>query len=220
MTRLLLSLILAVAALSAPARAERIETLVEEMARDKFGPELPDNARFAITLQNPNHGEAVMLSAFWMDRATSQFLANAVLAGGEVVRIGGLAVPTVAVPVPLRRVLPGEILAAADLRIVELPLARLGAFALTDAEALVGMQVRRLLAPGRPVMVQSVMQPLIIDRGDRISIRYDDGQLSLSAPGRALDDAHRGEEIRVVNLVSNTMLVGIATAEGVVEVLR
>lgn len=220
MNRLLLSLVLA-ATLAAPAaRAEMIETLVEEMARDKFGPELPDSARFAITLQDARHGEAVMLSAFWMDKTTSQFLANAVLADGEVVRIGGLAVPTVAVPVPLRRVLPGEILAAADLRIVELPLARLGAFALTDAEALLGMQVRRVLAPGRPVMVQSVMQPLIIDRGDRISIRYDDGQLSLSAPGRALDDAHRGEEIRVVNLVSNTMLVGVATAEGVVEVLR
>lgn len=220
MRRLLLPLLLAAALMAPAARAELLETLVEERAREAFGAELPDGVHFAVTVQAPKPESAVMLSAFWIDRATSQFRANAVTEAGEVVRIGGLAVPTVSVPVPVRRMLPDEIVAAEDLRMIDLPLARVGAFAQTDAAALVGMQVRRVLAPGRPVMVQSVMQPRIIGRGDRVSIIYVDGQLALSAPGRALDDAHRGEEIRVVNLVSNTMLVAVATGDGVVEVLR
>ncbi len=91
---------------------------------------------------------------------------------------------------------------------------------MTEARDLVGMQVKRLLTQGRPVMTQSITKPVIIDRGDRISIRYDDGLLSLSAPGKALDDAHMGQEIRIVNLVSNTSLTGVAVEKGIVEVLR
>jgi flagella basal body P-ring formation protein FlgA len=69
-------------------------------------------------------------------------------------------------------------------------------------------------------MTQSVSKPIIIDRGDRISIRYDDGLLALSAPGKALGDAHEGQEIRVVNLASNTSLTGVAVEKGIVEIIR
>lgn len=216
MKRLILALLLTVSGTA--AGAEALDVLVEEQAREKFGAELPEAAHFAITVSDPKPDEAVMFSAFWMDKATGQFVANAVTPDGEVRRIAGLAVPTVSVPVPVRRILPEEIIAEGDLQSIDLPLARLGAFAVTDPAALVGMQVRRVLALGRPVMAQSVMQPLVIGRGDRVSIRYDDGLMSLSAPGRALDDAHRGQEIRVVNLVSNTTVFGVASAEGIVEV--
>ncbi|MBY6167463.1 flagella basal body P-ring formation protein FlgA [Pseudooceanicola nitratireducens] len=200
--------------------AEDVKTLIEERARDKFGAELPDNAGFHITTPDGAPSEAVMLSAFWMDRDTGRYLANAVLEDSNVVRLEGLAIATLNVPVPLRRMLPGDRITDEDLGVVKLPLARVGVFTVTEARDLVGMQVKRLLTQGRPVMTQSITKPVIIDRGDRISIRYDDGLLSLSAPGKALDDAHMGQEIRIVNLVSNTSLTGVAVEKGIVEVLR
>ena len=51
-------------------------------------------------------------------------------------------------------------------------------------------------------------------------IRFDDGSIVLTAPGRALNDAASGDTVRVVNLVSNLSLVGTAQADGTVEVTR
>lgn len=198
-----------------------VQDLVAERARDSFGPELPEEGRFDITLRSDQQGaEAVMLSAFWMDRATGQFLANAVGADGRVTRLQGLAVLTVTVPVPVRRMLPGERLGEGDIAMIDMPHARLGAYAVTDPAKLLGKEVRRVLARGRPVMAQSVMEPLVIDRGDKVAIHYDDGKLALSAPGRALDDAHRGQELRIVNLVSNSLVTAVARGEGQVEIVR
>lgn len=218
MRQLLLSFVLAL--LPGLAGAEALDVLIEERARAEFGPTLPDGGEFQITKKAGGLEEAVMLSAFWMDKATGQFVANLVTEGGDLHRITGLALLTVPVPVPVRRLLPEEIITEADLSVLRLPHGRVGSFAVTRLEDLVGMQVRSLLAQGRPVMAQAVQPPRIIGRGDKVAIRYTDGLLELTAPGRALTDAHRGQEVKIVNLVSNTPVVGIATAEGLVEVSR
>lgn len=214
------TVILFVFVLPAAVLAENVKTLIEESARDRLGAELPDAAGFHITLPSGASEEAMMLSAFWMDKETGQYLANAVSEDGTVTRLSGLAIPTMDIPVPLKRMLPGERIAASDLGSVKLPLARVGGYTVTSREDLVDMEVRRMLTQGRPIMTQSVTKPIIIDRGDRISIRYDDGQLALSAPGKALTEAHQGQEVRVVNLASNSTLTGIAAGKGIVEIIR
>ena len=35
-----------------------------------------------------------------------------------------------------------------------------------------------------------------------------------------MEDAHREQELSIVNLVSNNLVTGIARAEGVVEIIR
>ncbi|MGR3321956.1 MAG: flagellar basal body P-ring formation chaperone FlgA [Pseudooceanicola sp.] len=208
------------ATLSVGAQAATPERLVEEKAHDIWGPQLPEGAQIRIQLADPAPDEAELLSAFWMDRETGRFLANAVTGSGDVRRIQGLAMVTVNVPVPARRMMPGEILRDADIRMVELPLHRVGAFTITAPDKLLGMEVRRMLAQGRQVMTHSVTAPIVIDRGDRVSIVFDDGGLVLTAPGRALDDAHAGQELRIVNTVSNRTLRATAVEDGIVEVIR
>lgn len=201
------------------ASADSVAELVEERARATLGTTLPDNGRFTINYQ-PDINDALLISRFWMDPATGQFLAETVGETGEVQRISGLALVTVPVPVPARRLMPNDIITLADLVVIELPLGRLNSFSVTDEMELVGQQVRRMLPEGRPVMTQSVMAPLVIDRGDRVRIRFEDGALVLTAPGRALGDAAAGDTVRVVNLVSNLTLVGTASGDGIVEVVR
>jgi flagella basal body P-ring formation protein FlgA len=176
-------------------------------------------ARFTINYQ-PEINDALLISRFWIDAATGQFVAEVVRETASVERISGLALVTVPVPVPARRLMPDEIIGETDLVTVSLPMGRLNEFSVTNPEDLVGQQVRRMLPEGRPVMVQSVMAPLVIDRGERVRIRFDDGAIVLTAPGRALNDAASGDTVRVVNLVSNLSLVGTAQADGTVEVTR
>ncbi|WP_375176195.1 flagellar basal body P-ring formation chaperone FlgA [Pseudooceanicola sp.] len=214
------TVVLFVFVLPAAVLAEDVKALIEESARDRLGAELPEGAGFHITTPSGAPQQAIMLSAFWMDKQTGRYLANAVEEDGAVTRLEGVAIATMDVPVPLKRMRPGDRITAEDLGSVKLPLARIGGYTVTIPEKLVGMEVRRMLTQGRPIMTQSVTKPIIIDRGDRISIRYDDGLLALSAPGKALADAHQGQEIRVVNLASNTSLTGIATGEGIVEIIR
>jgi flagella basal body P-ring formation protein FlgA len=213
-----LALLFALAA--SAASAAPLPVRVEERARDHLGPSVPERAEFEIGFAGNPPSEAALIAEFWMDPTTGRFVANAVGDTGELHRVSGLASVMVPLPVPNRRLMPGDIVAASDLTELRLPQARLGPYAVIDPEAVIGMQVRRMLPEGRPVMVQSVMQPLVIERGDEVAISFTDGALRLKAPGRALSDAHRGQEVRIVNTSSNTTLTGIAAAEGLVEITR
>ncbi|MDG4648653.1 flagellar basal body P-ring formation chaperone FlgA [Roseibacterium sp. SDUM158017] len=204
---------------ASPLLADDFADLVEERARATLGAALAEEGVFRITYQ-PDVENAVLIARFWMDPATGQFLAEAILETGEAERVSGLALVTVPVPVPARRLMPDEIIAEGDLVTIDMPMGRLNDFSVTDTAGLVGRQVRRMLPEGRPVMAQSVMAPLVVTRGERVQIRYAEAGLELSAPGRALADAAEGDLVRVVNLVSNLSLVGTASAGGVVEVTR
>ncbi len=211
---------LALAVLAGAAAAAPLDLLVEERAREEYGATLPEAGGFSITLSTAPVEEAMLITAYWMDTATGQFVANVVTEAGVQHRIAGYAIYTVPVPVPLRRMMPGEVITESDLGAVEMPAARVGSFAIAEASKLVGKEVRSMLAQGRPIMAQSVQEPLVIARGQEVAIRYDDGRLQLTAPGRALRDAHAGQEIKVVNLSSNSTVIGTAAGDGSVEVRR
>lgn len=202
------------------ARAVPISVLIDEKARESVGPAMPTRGSFDISVQSGAPEKAVIISAWWMDTTTGRYIANVVTHSGDTRRISGMATLTVSVPVPLRRMMPGDIIDETDLGVIDLPAARIGAYAVIDPADLLGMQVRSLLTEGRPVMTQSVMEPLVVNRGDLVTIRYFDGALELSSPGRALANAHRGQDVRIVNLVSNATVSGIASADGIVEVSR
>lgn len=220
MRHILIPLIAFAALHAGAALAAPVEDLVAERATEQLGIRMPAEGRFRIAFQRRDHADAEHISAFWMDASTGQFIANAVRTDGTVARLQGLATLMIPIPVPTRRMMPGEVIQAGDLGTVELPFARVGVFAVTHEAALVGKEVRRMLTQGRPVMSQSVAEPLVIARGEKVSIRFNDGRLSLSAPGRALDDGYRGAEIRVVNLVSNNLVTGVAMPGGFVEVVK
>ncbi|TMV83454.1 flagellar basal body P-ring formation protein FlgA [Thioclava sp. BHET1] len=219
MNRLALAALLSLAT-AGLARAEAVSTLIAEKATEEMGSAMPEAGNFDITMQTTDPTQAELVSAFWMDQATGQFIANVLTPEGQTWRVSGVAVLTVPVPVPTHRIMPDAILRADDFRSVSLPYARVNSFAITDMKRLVGMQVRRVLGADRPVMAQSISPPLVIDRGSRVTIEYSKGRMSLSAPGKALDNAEADQPVRVMNLASNRTVTGIARTDGVVEVAQ
>jgi flagella basal body P-ring formation protein FlgA len=87
-----------------------------------------------------------------------------------------------------------------------------------DKNELIGMQSHRLLAQGRPVLENSITPPIVIEKGQKVEILYSDGAMTLTAPGKALDQAYKGKQIKVVNLISNKTLTVIAQNEDIVEI--
>lgn len=212
--------LLGVMLLAGPALAAPLGVLVEERARSDYADSLPPEGEFEVTIKDAPKGEVVTLAEFWMDPRSGKFLANAVLETGDVQRIDGLALVTLPVPVPVRRLLPDDIIMEDDLAVARMPVGRVGAYVETELEEVIGKQVRRVLTPGRPIQTQSIINPLVISRGDQVEISFSDGLLALRSPGRALSDAHEGQEIRIVNLISNKTVIGIATGDGTVEILQ
>ena len=202
------------------AGAESLDVLIQEEAAAVYGSAMPDNGSFDVLLQTGGVKEAVVISAFWMDRNSGQFVANVATKDGKLKRVKGMAILTIEVPVPARRLLPDEIITERDIVTERLPYARVGSYAVVNTQDVIGKQVQRLLPKGRPIMAQSIIDRLIIDRGDKVEIRYSDGPIKLTAPGRALADASQGQEIKIVNLVGNKILIGVASAEGIVEIIR
>ncbi len=199
------------------AQSEAISILLKEHILAEAAGSIPDGADILLT-GIPEYENAIQLQTFWMEGSSGQFVADVLLDTGSVQRVSGFAIATMRVPVPSRQVMPGEILSSSDLSIVEVPVARIARFALTDTDTLVGMEVKRMLAKGRPVMSQSVIPPRVVQRGERVKIIFKDQGLNLVAAGKALGDAARGEEVKVVNLTSNRSVFGIATADGNVEI--
>jgi flagella basal body P-ring formation protein FlgA len=203
-----------------PAVATDAVALVAERAAEEYGAELPPKGEFSVTLARGQAESGAFLREFWLDQRTGQFIANLVTDLGDVERISGAAILTVAVPVPTRRMLPDEIISDHDIALVEMPWERLGVFALSDPAQVVGMQVRRMLVAGRPVPRQSIIPPNVIIRGEKVTIELNRGGLRLMATGRATTDGHLGQEVRVVNLSSNKIINAIARGNGVVEAMQ
>ncbi len=208
---------LGLALFAGPGLAAPVAELVAERAEQEYGPAMPSNGTFSVRMPGGLPTEGEFIQEFWVDQDSGQFIANLVTPQGNIRRIQGLAVLTVPVPVVNRRIQPDEIVAETDVETIDMPWARVHAFAITEVDHLAGMQVRRMLAPGRPVHRASVIPPIVVARGDRVTIELEFGPLRLSARGKAITDAHKGQEVRVVNLESNKTIVAVATADGVVE---
>ncbi len=216
--RPLMSLAAAVLMTTGAAWAVPTTELIEERAASAFQGVFPAMGRYEIRLGEDSTQQAEFVKDFWIDPDSGRFIANVVDSDGMLRRVWGVAVLQVPVPVPTRRIYPEEIVSEADITLVEMPLARLGAFTLQDVEQVEGMQVKRMLHPGRPVSRMSVEPPMVIEKGSRVTIELSYGGLTLNASGRSLEDAHLGEVIRVVNLSSNKTLSAVAQAAGIVKV--
>lgn len=223
MRAVLLSLLLSVGLAQAATATQAptltpVTRLIAEKATAATGAAMPPSASYEVELAPGSIESGTLVSAFRMDPASGAFAANVETQAGETWRVTGLATLMMPVPVPVRRILPDAILTKQDFAVVKLPYQQLNSFTVTSLRRLDGMQVRRVLTAGRPVMEQSVSPPIVVSQGDRVSIEYRKGRMQLTAPGRAITSAEADHEVRVINLVSNRTVTGIARAAGVVEV--
>lgn len=141
----------------------------------------------------------------------AQALSGAVLAVALA-----LAAPAWAQEVVAARTLrAGTILAEHDLRA-----AGTGAGVAGRIAELVGLETRRAIYKGRPVVQAHLGPPTLVHRNDVVVMTYTDGGLGIRTEGRALDSGGRGELVRVLNLTSRQPVRAVVAGSGRVEVRR
>lgn len=192
--------------------------LLEEAVLADPGLSVPADGQVRIVVPEGTPGTALALDGFALDHRAGLFAARLVLPDGSRHGLRGQAIVTVPAMVPVRRLAPGETITEADLAAADIPLANLPGAVLRLSGDLVGKEVQRALLADRPVAAASVREPRAIRRGERVLIAYSGAGIDLTAPGRALQDAILGEEIRVVNLASNRTITATAAGSGRVTV--
>ncbi|TBW59007.1 flagellar basal body P-ring formation protein FlgA [Marinobacter halodurans] len=90
--------------------------------------------------------------------------------------------------------------------------------AITQRDALVGLEVRRSVNSGTIFTPDIVTQPEAVSRGDHVIIIARSGSISVQSRGKALSDGRVGEQIMVQNLRSAKTLRAQVTSPGHVEV--
>jgi flagella basal body P-ring formation protein FlgA len=203
------------AEIEAALRAELVPLGLDPEAALELGGLLPPLVPVAAPVSLAAEGAT-------FDAAGGRFAATLVVAaeGMPVLRqrLAGRAVATVPAVLATRRLVLGEILRAGDVRVIRLraELAR-GVMAETPEQVL-GKQVRRPMAADAPVLLTDLAPPAEVDRHGLVTLLLEAPGLQLSAQGRALEAAPRGATVRVVNLMSQTVVEGVVIAPGRVRV--
>ncbi len=109
---------------------------------------------------------------------------------------------------------PQSILTAADVELIEQSVA--GAYIAIDE--VTGMEARVVLYPGRPIRIDDIGPPALVERNQIVTLIYSVGSLVIATEARALGRAGVGDRLRVMNLSSRSTVSGWVQADGSVSV--
>ncbi|WP_297794596.1 flagellar basal body P-ring formation chaperone FlgA [uncultured Marinobacter sp.] len=89
---------------------------------------------------------------------------------------------------------------------------------ITDADQLVGMEMRRGVNTGTLMTPDLLSAPAAVTRGDHVIITARKGSFSVNSRGKAMADAGVGDQVLVENLSSSRTIKALVTAPGQVEI--
>lgn len=176
-----------------------------------------DNTSFRLHLPADSMALPV-IEDLSVDQRRGRFAAVLATVGGEErdrrVRITGRLNAMTDVPVLRRRIDGGDVIAAADVDWVRMPSQSLQKTTILAASDLVGMTPRRVLRSGQPVRASDVHPPVVVEKGQLVTIVLSTPGMILTARGRALQDGAMGELIRVSNTHSSLVIQATVSAPG------
>lgn len=136
----------------------------------------------------------------------------------ETIRVNGVIERMVKVPVLRKTLRQGNIIGNRDIDMVSISERSLDRDTAIHTNDLVGMTPRTILIEGKPVKLNDLQAPQIIERGDVVVMNYNSIGMSLTAQAKALENGAKGDVIRVSNLSSSKTLTAVVTGQREVTV--
>jgi flagella basal body P-ring formation protein FlgA len=161
------------------------------------------------------------LADFAYDAASHRFRTNLTAQtdrGPYTLPITGHVAIKRSLPVLARRLEAGTTIGASDLDWQDVPEERISADVITDADQLIGHELRRDTADGDILRAHDVIPPRLVLRGSLVTMRIETPFITITAQGKSQQDGAKGETISVVNTQSNRVIEGVVTGPGVIEI--
>lgn len=201
--------------------AELQEKLADVLGGGKFDMQLSDrNVKINLSPDLPATVEAEDVT---YDKTRGEFRAVlfAPSAANPVVKreVRGRFSALTGIPVLKSDLRAGDIISANDIVYVDTPAREVTTATIVSAEKLVGMTPRRGLAAGKQVTPADIEQPLVVKKGDVVTMTLKSKIMSLTAQGKALENGAAGQIVRIINTSSNQVVEGIVTGPQAVTVM-
>jgi flagellar basal body P-ring formation protein FlgA len=111
-----------------------------------------------------------------------------------------------------------QLISKSDIRVVSLDIGSFNQGYVKNPEHIIGQQLKYRLSMGVVINPNSLKQQKIIKRGEMISLVAVAGKMEVRMSGTALSDGTLGQRVRVKNLSSKRVVVGVVDGPGVIKI--
>jgi flagella basal body P-ring formation protein FlgA len=183
-----------------------------------------------IQLDNPglrfvvpaDAGDAMAVDGFTFDHRTGRLSAVVSAPAGapdaERQRITARVIYRTELPVLNHPLAPGDVITAEDLSQIKMRRDRIGPDVVADAGQLIGKTPRRPLRAEQPIRTGDVQVPVVIHKGELVTIVLETPSMRLTARGKAVADGAMGAAIPVANTNSKRVVDAVVTGPNTVTV--
>jgi len=123
----------------------------------------------------------------------------------------------VRIVVPARDIMRGDVIGESDLTFAQVAGTALPPTTVTKFEALNGMQARRMLRAGESIRPDDVRRPVVVTKGQTVTMTFSAPGVELAAMGRAMSEGGVGDTVTVQNPISFRMVNATVTGPGTVR---
>ena len=124
---------------------------------------------------------------------------------------------TVRIVVPAHDINRGDTISESDLTYATVDGAQLISGVPTKMDEVKGMQARRTLSAGQAFRSDDVRRPIVITKGQTVTMEFEEPGVQLTAMGRAMSEGGVGDTVTVQNPASYRMISAVVAAPGTVR---
>ena len=122
----------------------------------------------------------------------------------------------VRVVVPVHDIPRGQTISESDLTYATLPGNAMMAGVVTSVTVAKDMEARRMLRAGEAFRSDDVRRPIVVTKGETVTMLFNAPGVELTATGRAMGEGGVGDTVMVQNPASFRMIHGVVSAPGTV----
>ena len=207
-----------------PAQIVPAQVVIERLDAALAGRDAPASREIVLDSPIVSPPKNMSLETMHLDSLTFEARSGRLMAvfapseGKERLRISGRVYQLVDVIVPAREIDAGETITDRDLESAKVRRDPAAQEPLTDPAALIGKTPRHALRAHEAVHITDLQVPIVVHRGDLVTMTLQMPLMTISAQGQALGDAAEGAAIRVSNSKSNRVVEGVVTGPGTVAI--
>lgn len=177
-----------------------------------------DLADPSATLKVPGAAAAsVSVESLRIDAAHGEFTAT--VAAGDIRKdVSGKYYTIAQLPVLKAPLRPGDVIAKSDIDYIDVRSNDVSPTMIVDAARLIGQTPKRGLSALKPLVASDVTAPMVIKKGDLVTMTLQNDILMLTTQGRAMADGAAGDVVKVMNTSSKQMVDAVVTGPQAVAV--
>ncbi|HWU56345.1 MAG TPA: flagellar basal body P-ring formation chaperone FlgA [Rhizomicrobium sp.] len=124
---------------------------------------------------------------------------------------------TLRIVVPVHDIARGDIVSESDLTYATVDGTALMSGVPTKMDEVKGKQTRRMLSAGQPFRGDDLRKPIVVGKGETVTMQFILPGVELTAMGRAMSEGGVGDTVTIQNPASYRMISGVVIAPGTVR---